>query len=60
MKKTLIIFMIAIFVLIASMGVVQASTTFGVSLTPSATSVKQGDTVKVVVAVNNINSTDDS
>lgn len=58
MKKTLIIFMIVVFVLISNITIVQASTTFGVNLTPSETTVKQGGTLKVVVAVNNISSTD--
>ncbi len=58
MKKTLIIFMITLFVLMACTTVVHAATTFGVSLTPNATSVKQGDTVKVVLAITNLSSTD--
>ena len=58
MKKTLIIFMMALLVLMACTTVVHATTTFGVSLTPSATSVKQGDTVKVTLAITNLSSTD--
>lgn len=55
MKKTVIVLMIMIFVLMANMTAVQAATTYGVKMTPSETSVKQGETVEVTINLNNIN-----
>lgn len=53
MKKTLVTFIITILMLATFVTTVQALS-FGVTLTPSITEVEKEGTVKVVVAVNNI------
>ena len=53
MKKTLVTFIITILMLATFVTTVQALS-FGVTLTPSATEVEKGGTVKVVVSVNSI------
>lgn len=54
MKKTLVTLIIIAIALTASITTVQAAS-FAVKLTPSTTQVQKGSTVKVVVAVNNLN-----
>lgn len=54
MKKILVTFIILVVALLAGITTVQAAS-YGVTLTPSNSQVKKGETVKVVVALNNIN-----
>ncbi len=54
MKKTLVTFIIIAVALVACMTTVEAAS-FGVKITPSATEVKKGETVTLVVSVNNLN-----
>lgn len=53
MKKTLVTFIITVFALVACMTTVQGLS-FGVKITPSSTQIKRGETVTLVVSVNNL------
>lgn len=54
MKKTLVTFIIMIITMVLCVAPVQAAS-FGVKITPNKTEVKRGESVTLVVAVNNIN-----
>ncbi len=53
MKKTLVTFIITVLILMVCITTVQALS-FGVKITPSATDVKKGESVTLVVGVNNL------
>ena len=53
MKKTLVTFIITVLILMVCITTVQALS-FGVKITPSATDVKKGESVTLIVGVNNL------
>ena len=55
MKKTLVTLIITVLVLMTGITTVKAAHSYGVKITPSSANVAKGDTVSLVVSVNNLN-----